>query len=256
LRSRLTDGFQCFLDADVYFDHYIPIVRNHLEALYTQNNGQPSRREVYHHEGISLLRAMISQMQPEPRHDEHLDPALEASIDNLLQYMAPSVGDFDFSSVSTDYSHNGPTITYDSSYPHLDIPHRSHSMIGTPEPHAGSGSSSEPARSPSPTPQPTTATSAAAAAAFGGKTESNSCCTLCGYRPKGDPRWFGGSMAKHMKLQHAATPPKIYRCPYPGCTSQFQKRPDNLRQHQLEKGHFVDRAGEGSKRPKKRKKMD
>jgi hypothetical protein len=83
--------------------------------------------------------------------------------------------------------------------------------------------------------------------------EADMSCDQCGYRPKGDPKWFGGSMAKHKKLQHATSPPKIYRCPYPGCTSQYKNRPDNLRQHQLDKGHFVDGQDEESRRPSKRK---
>lgn len=94
--------------------------------------------------------------------------------------------------------------------------------------------------------------SAAAAAAAAAKVESDSCCEICGYRPKGDPRWFVGSMAKHMKTIHSENP-QIFRCPYPGCTSQYSKRADNLRQHQIEKGHFVDGEGNQGRRPRKRK---
>lgn len=94
------------------------------------------------------------------------------------------------------------------------------------------------------------------AAAAGTKVESDSCCGLCGYRPEGDPRWFPGSMAKHKKLQHGTSPPKIYRCPYPGCTSQYRNRPDNLRQHQLKKGHFMEGDEDIASRPPKRKKME
>lgn len=79
-------------------------------------------------------------------------------------------------------------------------------------------------------------------------------CEICGYRPKGDPQWFKGSMAKHKKLQHSTAPPKIYRCPYPGCTSQYKNRPDNLKQHQQDKGHFV--GEESGRRPSKRKKRE
>ncbi|KAL1873803.1 hypothetical protein VTK73DRAFT_766 [Phialemonium thermophilum] len=86
------------------------------------------------------------------------------------------------------------------------------------------------------------------------KVESDLCCEFCSYRPKGSPRWFKGSLAKHMKLQHSIEPPKIYKCPYPGCTSQYKNRSDNLRQHQIEKGHFVD-GEETSRRPSKRKKI-
>lgn len=55
------------------------------------------------------------------------------------------------------------------------------------------------------------------------KMEANDCCEICGYRPKGDPQWFKGSMAKHKKLQHSTSPPVIYRCPFPGCTSAYKK---------------------------------
>lgn len=84
------------------------------------------------------------------------------------------------------------------------------------------------------------------------KVESDSCCKICGYRPKGDPRWFVGSMAKHMRTIHSENP-QVFRCPYPGCTSQYSKRADNLRQHQIEKGHFVDDEGKQGRRPRKRK---
>ena len=87
------------------------------------------------------------------------------------------------------------------------------------------------------------------------KVEADACCEICGYRPKGDPQWFKGSMAKHKKLQHSKAPPRIYKCPYPGCTSQYKNRPDNLRQHQLDKGHFVD-GENASRRPNKRKKVE
>lgn len=87
------------------------------------------------------------------------------------------------------------------------------------------------------------------------RLEADACCEICGYRPKGDPRWFHGSMAKHRKLQHSKQPPKIYRCNYPGCSSAFKNRPDNLRQHQIEKGHFVEGEEGPSKRPSKRKRV-
>ena len=86
------------------------------------------------------------------------------------------------------------------------------------------------------------------------KVEAADCCEICGYRPKGDPQWFKGSMAKHKKLQHSTGPPVIYRCPFPGCTSAYKNRQDNLRQHQLEKGHFVGDEAAG-RRPSKRKKV-
>ncbi|CAK7234689.1 hypothetical protein SEUCBS140593_009027 [Sporothrix eucalyptigena] len=80
------------------------------------------------------------------------------------------------------------------------------------------------------------------------EVEAEDSCELCGYRPKGDPKWFRGSMAKHRLTKHSAE--VIYKCPFPGCTSQYRNRPDNLRQHQLEKNHFVgDEAT--AKKPRK-----
>lgn len=92
-------------------------------------------------------------------------------------------------------------------------------------------------------------------ASSGQKVEANDCCEICGYRPKGDPQWFRGSMAKHKKMQHSTGPPVIYRCPFPGCTSAYRNRQDNLRQHQLEKNHFVDEGSAQGRRPMKRKKV-
>ncbi|KAI1435660.1 hypothetical protein GGR50DRAFT_693894 [Xylaria sp. CBS 124048] len=84
----------------------------------------------------------------------------------------------------------------------------------------------------------------------GAKVEASERCEICGYRPKGDPQWFKGSMAKHKKMQHSTNPPIIYKCPFPGCNSEYKNRRDNLRQHQIEKNHFV---GDEARRPLKRK---
>ncbi|KAK4196816.1 hypothetical protein QBC40DRAFT_351490 [Triangularia verruculosa] len=86
--------------------------------------------------------------------------------------------------------------------------------------------------------------------------EADPKCDECGYRPKGHPRWFKGSMAKHKRLKHSREPPKIYQCPYPGCTSQYKNRPDNLRQHQIEKRHFLEGEEVPMKRPSKRKRVE
>lgn len=70
-------------------------------------------------------------------------------------------------------------------------------------------------------------------------------------------------MAKHMKVKHSAEPDRIYACTYPNCKSQYKNRPDNLRQHKIEKGHWVEGeegfgngGGSGNERrpSKKRKK--
>ncbi|OAA68375.1 zinc finger protein [Niveomyces insectorum RCEF 264] len=63
---------------------------------------------------------------------------------------------------------------------------------------------------------------------------SDDCCKICGHKPTGNPKWFHGSMAKHMSTKHPAEV-VFYRCPFPGCKSQFRNRADNLRQHILKK---------------------
>jgi hypothetical protein len=83
-------------------------------------------------------------------------------------------------------------------------------------------------------------------------TQVDSCCVLCGYRPKGAPQWFKSSMARHMKMVHSSK--ETYKCPFPGCASQCKNRKDSLRQHQIEKGHFVDGQEPTIRRPSKRKK--
>jgi hypothetical protein len=86
------------------------------------------------------------------------------------------------------------------------------------------------------------------------KVAAKESCSLCGFRPKGHPKWFRGTMAKHMKNQHSAEPDKIFKCTFPGCKSEYRNRPDNLRQHQIEKGHMMD--GDTARRPSKRKRVE
>lgn len=166
----------------------------------------------------------------------------DANLDEFFQMMDPNLDDFDF---GPDLGEpltgcTGPTSEFTTD----------NSLSVTPNTESARGLSTA---ATSPTSQgPTPANSSSGS---GSKTESHSCCEVCGYRPEGDPRWFPGSMAKHKKLQHGPAPPVIYQCPYPGCTSKYTNRPDNLRQHQIKKGHFVDGEEEEHRRPNKRKKM-
>jgi hypothetical protein len=66
----------------------------------------------------------------------------------------------------------------------------------------------------------------------------------CDYVPIGAPKWWKGSMDKHIKNQHSNSS-KIYRCDYPGCKSEFKNRQDNLKAHKKEKGHWTERDGRG-----------
>lgn len=210
------------------------------------------QRSAFQCNALSLMKSMICNMQPALGFsDRHVPVGAMSdpwdSLSDMIGSITPGGNGLDFPNMSFDrtiqetFKVPFPSFEIQEPYPG-DSSGIIHSPDGSKLPSSSAGSRHESVSS--------------ADASASSKTESDSCCNLCGYRPKGDPRWFGGSMAKHMKLQHANTPPTIYRCPYPGCTSQFQKRPDNLRQHQIEKGHFVDAAGEGSKRASKRKKPE
>jgi hypothetical protein len=79
-----------------------------------------------------------------------------------------------------------------------------------------------------------------------GKAESSSSkeardkgkpCKFCGYIPQCGILRFEDYMARHMMSQHPEKP-KEFRCPHPGCASQFSRR-DNMRKHQERMGHYV-----------------
>jgi hypothetical protein len=226
-------GRMC-LPPNMYFDEYIVTVRRHIDSLYSQNAAHFNARSTYYRHGVQLIQDIMRMSDggagthPEPQlEDTTVAGTSLDSLDEFIKAMTPDMDNFDFGTVP-GFNPDGsmdpsaiPNITVDADW--LLTPEGSSSL---------GGPSVAATTSPSPAP--------------------NSSCDICGYRPKGDPRWFGGSMAKHKKLQHATSPPRIYRCPFPGCKSQYRNRPDNLRQHQLEKGHFV----EGEERPSKRKKTE
>ncbi|KAJ4994646.1 hypothetical protein K4K48_012324 [Colletotrichum sp. SAR 10_66] len=238
-----------------YFDNYVPEVRERFGALYSQPIPGYATRSEYHAHGIELMRSIIcglceKQASTRPVHDSSqaaTDGNLDEFIRNMTNDLDGSLGDFmvpdDFGIPNVQVSMDAATLSdpltafYDSGEdPALDIL-QPLTTIGNKTADNSPGS----------------AQTAKASSSSKGEVQANDCCEICGYRPKGDPQWFKGSMAKHKKLQHSAAPPKIYRCPYPGCTSQYKNRPDNLKQHQQDKGHFVE--GDTSvRRPSKRKK--
>jgi hypothetical protein len=247
------------LRADTFFDTYILHVRALMDPLYL-GACSISPRSVYHKYGVELIDNIVRGVAPESSllADGSISPALSdddkppavssgdkfsptlASLETF-DVMAADMGVFNFNDISgletpefLVFPNGIPSIIVDSS----SVSPETVSSVPLP--------SSAATSPPSPN-QPQSA---------GAKIESDSCCEICGYRPEGDPRWFPGSMAKHKKLQHATSPPKIYRCSYPGCTSQFKNRPDNLRQHQIKKGHFLEGEDQSQRRPNKRKKLE
>jgi len=240
------------MSAATYSGKFVPQVRYLCDQLYAEHGGANSQRSVFYGLGITLMEAIIFEVRTETGVD--LMGMDDPSLDEFLADFANDFGD-DTAPLLPKQGRVDDMAVDDTSL--LD-------MLSKPaETNAAAASSL-------PTPPE---------GQEGQKSEANDCCDICGYRPKGDPQWFKGSMAKHKKLQHSNQPPKIYKCPYPGCNSQYKNRQDNLRQHQIEKNHWVgDEAiskkarrqqqqqqqqaaeedqpsGEATRRPSKRKKI-
>ncbi|GKT47265.1 uncharacterized protein ColSpa_07446 [Colletotrichum spaethianum] len=245
-----------------YFDSYVPKVRELLDGLYNQHIlGEMPRTRYYVH-GIDLMQTIISSICEKEaiKHAIHdaTETTGEAALEEFIRNTTTALDDSweRFLMVQED-----PLVVPS---PLSDVQMMMNDTILA-DPITGFCETGENSiNTIFPTPPTTTNAHAesfnesaqVSPSGPGSKVEvrASDCCEICGYQPKGDPQWFKGSMAKHKKLQHSTAPPKIYRCPYPGCTSQYKNRPDNLKQHQQDKGHFVD--GETERRPSKRKKRD
>ena len=252
---------------NLYFDEYIRRVRDRMDDIYQYFAPHFNPRSVYYAQGVRLIEALTTGSSwNNARAPSNMDSprTLRVSdMDTFATASAPMMG--------TGRNNNkhgngnvGMDMDMDASYGMPMLPGRAVSFEGldveasldpiqflrTPE---GTASYGDPDSCLNTVSATTAATPEINTAGSDNTTQSMDSCEICGYRPKGDPRWFGGSMAKHKKLQHAEGPPTIYRCTYPGCRSQYKNRPDNLRQHQIDKGHFVD--GDDSSRRAKRRKM-
>lgn len=237
-RCLTNNETQTCLPTGKFFGDFAPTVRELCDRIYEQHDVGPSRRDVYHGFGVNLIESLVSEFgrsSSKPRTPPPDD------IDMFLNDVSEA-GDTPVNQQSVTF----PTLhDYDSKPLQLPTP------TASPGDSPARNSAGSPAAEP--TQQPSAETSEQQQA--GQKVNADSCCDICGYRPKGDPQWFKGSMAKHRKLQHSTAPPKIYKCPYPGCTSQYKNRPDNLRQHQIEKNHWVQGDESTPRRPSKRKKV-
>ncbi|KAI1377649.1 hypothetical protein F4677DRAFT_43599 [Hypoxylon crocopeplum] len=274
----LQAGKNC-LESSVLFDDFIPQVRRLCDPIYSEPGFHPRTR--YQVLGASLIEALIHTFTSNPHHAHEesvpfplgLQETYGEFLDHLHEtFNDPSGIDDDFivnlgtGDSQQNQAELAPPQTFNPPVDAMTLQDMSRSSAqrstsasytGTPtESYVASPDISRSVAVPTPpkaltpvrvenSPKPTSSTSQ--------KIEANDACEICGYRPKGDPQWFKGSMAKHKKMQHSTGPPVIYKCPFPGCSSQYKNRQDNLRQHQIEKNHFVgDDAG---RRPSKRKKM-
>ncbi|KAH6631556.1 hypothetical protein F5144DRAFT_223278 [Chaetomium tenue] len=232
----LRAGKTC-LPTGKFLGDFVPNVRELCDRIYEQHDVGPSRRDVYHGYGVKLIESLVLEFGRSSNKPRTPPP------DDIEMFL-------------NDVSEAGDTPTHPQSAVFPGLNDFDSKPIQLPTPTASPGDS--PARNSAGSPaeqaqQPPTETPEQQQ--VGQKVNADSCCDICGYRPKGDPQWFKGSMAKHIKLQHSKAPPKIYKCPYPGCASQYKNRPDNLRQHQIEKNHWVQGDESTSRRPNKRKKV-
>lgn len=226
-----------------FVNRYAPFVRHQCDVLYSTQPTDLAWRSTHYGQVIDLIESMVSSLLPTQ------DTFKSPDTSDLDEFLALSTPFMDTSSAVSPkcattwdtLSTNTPAV-FSNGVSKASAPSSQPSPKGDrPEsdsttPQSGPGDSE---------PQPATQ-----------KVEADACCEICGYRPKGDPQWFKGSMAKHKKLQHSAKPPQIYKCSYPGCTSQYKNRPDNLRQHKIDKCHFIDGEEEVMhKRPSKRKRL-
>lgn len=276
------------LESSSLFDVFIPEVRRLCEPIYSEPGFHSRIR--YQNLGVSLVETLLQSIASDPQHaqeehvtyslglpeynDEFLDKLHEtfddpSGIDNeFLVHLGPHAPQQNQADITATQSFNpaigpgsfqgiGPSTQGPATGP-KSFTTTTTSRTGTPsEPYTASPDLSRSTVVPTPpkssTPGRAEASPKPTSGSMGQKVEANDSCEICGYRPKGDPQWFKGSMAKHKKMQHSTGPPIIYKCPFPGCNSQYKNRQDNLRQHQIEKNHFV--GDEAGRRPSKRKKM-
>lgn len=243
-----------------FFDEFVPQVRDMCDPIYQQHDAGTCRRNDYHCLGISLIGTIMPEFDSSPiakPSDRVLEDEFDDDFEEYFNKLSPDCvaeATMPLSGIGTGFDHLlGVSGNVVEVKPDLQVP----VVITTPP---EQGEMSTPATTDDNQRQTDSDSSSEAPrteqSANGQKVEANSCCEICGYRPKGDPQWFKGSMAKHKKLQHSTAPPKIYKCPYPGCSSQYRNRPDNLRQHQIEKNHWVDGEEGTHRRPSKRKKLE
>lgn len=232
---------QGFLPLITSINEYAPFVRQQCDVLYSAQEPSMAWRRTHYNRAIDLIESIISGF--EPTRNTHKSPD-SSDLDEFWDLSTPFIdsGTDTFSGFTTPWE-SGSSPTTNVAFSNTAF--KASTFSNQPSPH------SDRPESNSTTPQ--SGPNDAEPRPPGQKAEADACCDECGYRPKGDPQWFKTSMAKHKRTQHSGVT-KIFRCPYPGCTSQYKNREDNLRQHQENKGHYVN--GEGmSKRPSKRKKI-
>ncbi|KAL7949983.1 hypothetical protein V8C42DRAFT_361057 [Trichoderma barbatum] len=265
LELELMQAGRTYLPSDAFFDDFVEVVRRQTDSLYAQSP-YFSSRSTYHRCGIQLLMRETSRSPVIVETGVDSSEPSSGALNGIV--VSNSFSSFDFDSMVNLNPDHGLDVNIAESAAIAGAPLMEaewtpddsafvtapgSAAIATPAAPLALDADALPLVDDDALISPIALTpSKTEASVSSTKVESDSCCKICGYRPKGDPRWFVGSMAKHMRTIHSENP-QIFRCPYPGCTSQYSKRADNLRQHQIEKGHFVDDEGKQGRRPRKRK---
>ncbi|KAJ3563505.1 hypothetical protein NPX13_g8170 [Xylaria arbuscula] len=274
LELDLIQAGKTFFTSHDLLDQYIFQARDLCDQIYAQS-GTRSRLE-YHLLGIALVDSLVRSVSREsqqhqqgqqeypimsyPYDDEFLRELKAFDWNNYA--MIPTTqqpeGVADYTPIDLGTLHPVPSDTGHLPIGRSDASETpSETYTVSPAPLSDAPLDIPPPKSFRPTPpiipqgEGSEASRPSPLASSGQKVEANERCEICGYRPKGDPQWFKGSMAKHKKMQHSTNPPIIYKCPFPGCNSEYKNRRDNLRQHQIEKNHFV-----GDERQIRRKRKD
>ncbi|PHH84977.1 hypothetical protein CDD83_1095 [Cordyceps sp. RAO-2017] len=253
LELDLLQAGKAHLPWDVYIDEYVQLVRGRVDALY--GPGANPRLRFYRH-GIRLLGQLMAQR---PEADKSVFATWttdDITLDSLAADWAGSgLGSLACAELFMPTGVAVPDAAAVAKAPvpgiavHPPPPEDEAPWLPTAAPVQAAAS---PGASTSDRPRASTKDGPATTQ----RMACDSCCGICGYRPMGNPRWFVGSMAKHKKNKHGSGPPQVYRCPYPGCTSEYKSRRDNLRQHQIDKSHFVEGDEGAGRRPRKRKRTE
>lgn len=280
LELELIQTGKIYLTSSDFLDQYIPHVRGLCDQIYSQHGTRP--RTEYHLFGISLFDSLLPSVSREPQQLQSEYPLIPyPEDDDFLRDLNKTFG-WNSLMMSNTQQHPvsppgvpgfGPTLDLTALHPAPSGPQittgsPNHLLIRSDTSETPSDYTVSPAplsdalleiptSSYGPTPpakvqgEGRETPGLSTLGSSGPKVEASERCEICGYRPKGDPQWFKGSMAKHKKMQHSTNPPIIFKCPFPGCNSEYKNRRDNLRQHQIEKNHFV--GDEAAQRRHKRK---
>lgn len=243
------------MDTLRYYDQYVPDVRRHCDLMYDHDDSGNKNRTMYQALAVLLLENMMAPGNLEDKADDPLEfitgltpdyqPAQTTSFPSFDQASALSMGGMDLDLSGSDMENHTLQIPKVTTTPPDSL--NSHGLPTT---------TSEYLHNQEQTIQPEQQQEQPADESQGAlPVEAETGCDECGYKPKGDPKWFKSSLAKHRKKQHSELPPTWHKCNFPGCTSQFKNREDNLKQHKTEKGHWLDAEEDARRRPSKRKKV-